>query len=99
GPTLNASPNAARNVVFLYPSTLWRTITRRRAQVRPPFRDEVSDIVYGAPIPRVLDVATQMRPSGVTRGSEPFSPIPRVCWRFCFGLDQFVCVPLRRASA
>src|SRR5207244_648503 len=98
-PTLKASPNAARNVVFLYPPMSCRTITRRRAHLRPPSREDVNDIVYGAPSPRVLDVATQTRPSGVTCGSDPFSPIPGVCCRICLGRDQFVCVPLRRASA
>src|SRR5438309_429000 len=78
---------------------LCRTITRRRAHVRPPSREDVYDIVYGAPMPRVLEVATQTRPSGVTRGSEPFSPIPGVCCRICVGCDQLVWVPLRRASA
>src|SRR6266700_3218623 len=41
---------------------LCRTITRRRVHVRPPSREEVNDIVYGAPSPRELDVATQTRP-------------------------------------
>src|ERR687883_129200 len=76
-----------------------RTITRRAAQLRPPLRDDVNDIVYGAPFPRVLDVATQTRPSGVTRGIEPFSPTPAVCRRICRGVDQFVWVPFLRASA
>ena len=98
-PTSNASPNAARKVVFLYPSTSCRTITRRFAQVRPPFPDDVNDIVYVAPSPRELEVDTHTRPSAVTRGTEPFSPVPVVCWRICLGLDQVPCVPSRWASA
>ena len=59
----------------------------------------MNENVNGVPKLAVLDVASQTRPSGVTRGSEPLSPIPRLCWRTRFGVDQFEWVPFRRASA
>src|ERR1700675_4216483 len=95
----NASPKAARNVVFRYPSTLWRTISRRRAQDLPPSRDDVSDIVNGASLVRKLDVASQTVPSGATRGSEPLSPTRGASASTSRGRDQLVCVPSLCASA
>ena len=71
---MNASPKAARKLVFRYPFTLWRTITLRRAHVLPPLREDVSDIVNGSSPLRKLDVASQTVPLGATRGSEPLSP-------------------------
>src|SRR6185437_5372260 len=74
-------------------------ITRRFAQVRPPLRDDVNDMVKSEPNPPALAIANHTRPSGVTRGNEPLSPIPRLCVSTRLGTDQFVWVPFRRACA
>ena len=77
----------------------WRVVRRRGFHVCPPFVDDVSHALKGAPWPASPDASSHTVPSGATCGSEPLSSRPARGVSAIRGVDQSECDPSGRASA